>query len=55
MTETLSDSSLTSFADHYGERGTPAREDFEAFKLEVMLPESHKEISLAQKQLAESH
>jgi hypothetical protein len=48
MIENLSDSSLTSFADHlneqYGERGTPAREEFEegfeAFKLCALLQDS---------------
>ncbi|MEJ7661799.1 MAG: helix-turn-helix transcriptional regulator [Hymenobacter sp.] len=52
---------LTSFADHlteqYGERGTPAREEFEegfeSFKLGVMLQELHKEKGLTQAQLAE--
>jgi len=52
---------LTSFADHlneqYGERGTPAREEFEegfeAFKLGAMLQELRKEKGLTQAQLAE--
>jgi len=52
---------LTSFADHlnsqYGERGTESREqyeqEFEAFKLGVMLQELRKEQGLTQKKLAE--
>lgn len=54
-------SKLTSFSDHlnsqYGERGTLAREkyeqEFEAFKLGVMLQELRKEKGLTQEQLAE--
>lgn len=49
------------FAEHldqqYGKRGTPAREsyeqEFEAFKLGVMLQELRKEKGLTQEQLAE--
>lgn len=52
---------LTSFADHlnheYGERGTSAREhyeqEFESFKLGVMLQEMRKEKGLTQEELAE--
>ncbi len=52
---------LTAFTDHiekqYGKRGTPAREkyeeEFEAFKLGVMLQELRKEQGLTQEQLAE--
>lgn len=52
---------LTSFADHldeqYGKRGTAKREkyeeEFEAFKLGVMLQELRKEKGLTQEQLAE--
>jgi hypothetical protein len=48
MAEDLSDSLLTSFTDHlseqYGERGTPAREEFEEsfdlFKLSVTQQET---------------
>ena len=51
---------LTSFSDHlddqYGKRGTPTREDYEqeyeAFKLGVMLQELRKEQGLTQEQLA---
>ncbi|NVO18684.1 MAG: helix-turn-helix transcriptional regulator [Bacteroidetes bacterium] len=51
---------LTSFADHldeqYGNRGSEAREkyeqEFEAFKLGVMLQELRKEQGLTQEQLA---
>jgi DNA-binding XRE family transcriptional regulator len=54
-------SKLTSFADHldqqYGKRGTAAREryqeEFEAFKLGVMIQELRKEQGLTQEQLAE--
>jgi len=52
---------LTSFSDHlddqYGKRGTPAREsyeqEYEAFRLGVMLQELRKEQGLTQEQLAE--
>jgi HTH-type transcriptional regulator / antitoxin HipB len=52
---------LTSFADHldkqYGKKGTAKRdkyeEEFEAFKLGVMLQELRKEQGLTQEQLAE--
>ena len=52
---------LTSFADHltqqYGEKGTPVREqyeeEFEAFKLGVMIQELRKEQGLTQQELAE--
>ncbi len=52
---------LTSFTDHldeqYGKRGTEAREkyeqEFEAFKLGVMLQELRKEKGLTQEELAE--
>ncbi len=52
---------LTSFTDHldaqYGKKGTDKRnkyeEEFEAFKLGVMLQELRKEQGLIQKQLAE--
>lgn len=52
---------LTSFTDHldaqYGKKGTDKRnkyeEEFEAFKLGVMLQELRKEQGLTQKQLAE--
>lgn len=52
---------LTSFTDHldrqYGKRGTPEREEyeqeFEAFRLGVMLQELRKEKGLTQEQLAE--
>ena len=51
---------LTSFSDHldvqYGKRGSQAREkyeeEFEAFKLGVMLQELRKESGLTQEQLA---
>lgn len=51
---------FTSFSDHlddqYGKRGTPTREDYEqeyeAFKLGVMLQELRKEQGLTQEQLA---
>lgn len=51
---------LTSFSDHlddqYGKRGTPTREayeqEYEAFKLGVMLQELRKEQGLTQEQLA---
>ncbi len=54
-------SNLTSFADHldkqYGKKGTVNRikyeEEFEAFKLGVMLQELRKEQGLTQEQLAE--
>jgi DNA-binding XRE family transcriptional regulator len=52
---------LTSFSDHldkqYGKRGTEAREkyeeEFETFKLGVMLQELRKEQGMTQEQLAE--
>ena len=52
---------LTSFADHldaqYGKRGATEREqfeeEFEAFKLGVMIQELRKEQGLTQEQLAE--
>lgn len=52
---------LTSFAEHlenqYGKKGTAKRdkyeEEFEAFKLGVMLQELRKEKGLTQEQLAE--
>jgi len=52
---------LTSFSDHlddqYGKRDTPEREsyeqEYEAFKLGVMLQELRKEQGLTQEQLAE--
>ena len=52
---------LTAFADHldeqYGNRGTDGREkyeqEFEAFKLGVMLQELRKEKGYTQKELAE--
>lgn len=52
---------LTSFAEHltqqYGEHGTSAREkyeeEFEAFKLGVMIQELRKEQGLTQQELAE--
>lgn len=52
---------LTSFADHldkqYGKKGTAKRnkyeEEFEAFKLGVMLQELRKEQGLTQEKLAE--
>ena len=52
---------LTSFTDHldeqYGKRGTEARgkyeQEFEAFKLGVMLQELRKEKGLTQEELAE--
>lgn len=55
------ENNLTSFADHlnqqYGERGTDTREqyeqEFEAFKLGVMLQELRKSKGLTQQQLAE--
>jgi len=51
---------LTSFTDHldqqYGKRGTPDREkfeeEFEAFKLGVMIQELRKENGMTQEQLA---
>ncbi|MDP3393054.1 helix-turn-helix domain-containing protein [Sediminibacterium sp.] len=54
-------SNLTSFTDHldaqYGKKGTNKRnkyeEEFEAFKLGVMLQELRKEQGLTQEQLAE--
>lgn len=52
---------ITTFADHldeqYGKRGTPTRElyeeEFEAFKIGVMLKELRREQGLTQEQLAE--
>jgi HTH-type transcriptional regulator/antitoxin HipB len=54
-------SNLTSFTDHldaqYGKKGTDKRnkyeEEFEAFKLGLMLQELRKEQGLTQEQLAE--
>ena len=54
-------SKLTSFTDHldkqYGKRGAATREqyenEFEAFKIGVMLQEMRKEKGLTQEQLAE--
>jgi DNA-binding XRE family transcriptional regulator len=54
-------SKLTSFTDHldkqYGKRGTTEREqyenEFETFKLGIMLQELRKEKGLTQEQLAE--
>lgn len=56
-----SKNNLTSFEDHidsqYGKHGSPSRdkfeEEFEAFKLGVMLQELRKERGLTQSQLAE--
>ena len=61
MKKTESNKNLTSFADHlnnqYGKRGTESREqyeqEFEAFKLGVMLQELRKEQGLTQEKLAE--
>ena len=57
----MTENHLTSFADHlteqYGERGTPAREEFEegfeSFKLGVMLQELNEEKGLTQMQTDE--
>jgi HTH-type transcriptional regulator/antitoxin HipB len=57
----ITNKNLTSFADHleqqYGKRGEKTREtyeeEFEAFKLGVMLQELRKEQGLTQKQLAQ--
>jgi DNA-binding XRE family transcriptional regulator len=56
----IEDNNLTSFADHldqqYGKRGTSEREkfeeEFEAFKLGVMIQELRKENGMTQEQLA---
>ena len=61
MKKTESNKNLTSFAEHlnsqYGRRGTGSREryeqEFEAFKLGVMLQELRKEQGLTQEKLAE--
>ena len=60
MKKTENNKNLTSFADHlnsqYGKRGTERREqyeqEFEAFKLGVMLQELRKEQGLTQEKLA---
>jgi DNA-binding XRE family transcriptional regulator len=57
----IENKNLTSFAAHlnsqYGERGTASREqyeqEFEAFKLGIMLQELRKEQGLTQEKLAE--
>lgn len=56
-----SNKKLTSFSSHlekeYGKRGTPSREEyeqeFETFKIGVLLQELRKEKGLTQEQLAE--
>lgn len=56
-----SDKNLTAFSDHlteqYGEPGTPLRDqfeqEFEAFKVGVLLQELRKEKGLTQQELAE--
>ena len=61
MKKTENNRNLTSFAAHldsqYGKRGTESREqyeqEFEAFKLGVMLQELRKEQGLTQEKLAE--
>ena len=61
MKKRENDKNLTSFADHldsqYGKRGTEKREEyeqeFEVFKLGVMLQELRKEKELTQEELAE--
>lgn len=58
---TKKNSNLTSFSDHletqYGKRGSSAREqyeqEFETFKLGVMLQELRKDKGLTQQELAE--
>ncbi|MBK7741152.1 MAG: helix-turn-helix transcriptional regulator [Saprospiraceae bacterium] len=57
----MTNKKLTSFSDHldsqYGKKGTEKREqyeeEFEAFKLGVMIQELRKEQGLTQEQLAE--
>lgn len=59
--EKQNDSRLTSWDDHldkkYGEMGTPSREkyeeEFEAFKIGVLIQEARKKQHLTQAQLAE--
>ncbi|WP_026905328.1 helix-turn-helix domain-containing protein [Pedobacter glucosidilyticus] len=61
MSNKLINKKLTSFSTHldeqYGKKGTPERaqyeEEFEAFKLGVMIQELRKEQGLTQEQLAE--
>ena len=61
MKKVENNKNLTSFADHlnsqYGKRGTESREqyeqEFETFKLGVMLQELRKEQGLTQEKLAE--
>jgi len=61
MIKIKNNKNLTSFSDHldsqYGKRGTDSREqyeqEFEAFKLGVMLQELRKEQGLTQEKLAE--
>jgi len=61
MKKTVINKNLTSFAEHlnsqYGMRGTAKREqyeqEFEAFKLGVMLQEIRKEKGLTQEEVAE--
>ena len=60
MKKTNNDNNLTSFSEHldtqYGLRGTETREkyeeEFESFKLGVMLQELRKEYGMTQEQLA---
>ncbi|NTW31806.1 MAG: helix-turn-helix transcriptional regulator [Bacteroidetes bacterium] len=61
MSKNKANNHLTSFADHldqqYGKRGTAKREkfeeEFESFKLGVMLQELRKDQGLTQEQVAE--
>jgi len=61
MKKTENNKNLTSFAEHldsqYGKRGTECREqyeqEFETFKLGIMLQELRKEKGLTQEKLAE--
>ena len=61
MSNKMTNKKLTSFSDHldsqYGNKGTEKREqyeeEFEAFKLGVMIQELRKEQGLTQEQLAE--
>jgi HTH-type transcriptional regulator / antitoxin HipB len=61
MSKKKANNNLTSFTDHldqqYGKRGTEERdkfeEEFESFKLGVMLQELRKEQGLTQEQLAQ--
>ena len=61
MSNKITNKKLTSFSDHldtqYGKKGTEKREqyeeEFEAFKLGVMIQELRKEQGLTQEQLAE--